>query len=319
VADGGVATRIAGLSAGIGEAFTRRVLDRAGVAADRAFVAQPEVADLVAAFGLRSPREAAILALPAAAALADPPISGYRVGAVGLTEAGELVLGGNLEFSGASIHHTVHAEGFVALRARALGRPLAALAITQARPCAHCRQVLAEMAWADGLRLVDPLGHDLALADLYPWPFTPGDLGRAGAGSPDGADGDHGTATGPGEPAPCELRPDPSLPPAVAAALEAAGRRAHAPYSGEPSAVVIRLGDGRLVGGAVLESVAFNPTIGPLQDALVGLAAAGVASDRAAEVWLGVAAEGRVEHERPVRDLLAAVAPAATLHITYWA
>ena len=34
--------------------------------------------------------------------------------------------------------------------------------------------------------------------------------------------------------------------------------------------MVLRLRGGALAGGAVLENVAFNPTIGPLQDALVG-------------------------------------------------
>ena len=81
---------------------------------------------------------------------------------------------------------------------------------------------------------------------------------------------------------------------------------------------MLRLADGRLVDGAVLESVAFNPTIGPLQDALVALAAAAVPYAAIREAWLGVDAAARVDHAGPTRDLLAAVAPAAALHITYW-
>jgi cytidine deaminase len=81
---------------------------------------------------------------------------------------------------------------------------------------------------------------------------------------------------------------------------------------------VLRLADDRLLEGSVLESVAFNPTIGPLQDALVALAAADIPTSAIREAWLGVAAAARVDHEGPTRDLLAAVAPAATLHITYW-
>jgi len=257
---------------------------------------------------LRDARDAALLALPAAAALARPPISSYRVGAVGVTEAGDLVLGGNLEFPGASIHHTVHAEGFVTLRARAHGTRLAALAISEARPCAHCRQVLAEMAWADELRLIDPLGHDLALADLYPWPFTPVDLGQAGAGAPHAAAGD-----GPGPVV------TPGVPDDVTSALADGRRRAHAPYSGEPAAVVLRLADGRLLVGAVLESVAFNPTIGPLADGLVEAVATGGDAGSITDAWLAVARDARVDHVGPTRDLLAAVAPRALLHVTYWA
>jgi cytidine deaminase len=268
-------------------------------------VAADDVAALLTEFGLRSTREAAILALPAAATLARPAISDYHVGAVGLTPGGELILGGNLEFPGASIHHTVHGEGFVTLRAGALGLALAELAIREARPCAHCRQVLAELAWADDLRIVDPLGHDLALQDIYPWPFTPADLGQARAA--------------PRVTAPTTVRLDGSSPGDIAAALLRAGARAHAPYSREPAAVVLRLADGRLAEGAVLESVAFNPTIGPLQDALVALVATEVPFDTIGDAWLGVARDGRVDHVGPTRDLLAAVAPGAALHTTYWA
>lgn len=262
------------------------------------------VASLMAELGLADPLDAAILALDAAAALARPPISSYRVGVVGIGAAsGDLYLGGNLEFPGASIWHTVHAEGFAALLARARGDRLAVLASTQTRPCAHCRQVLAEFEGGLDLRMVDPHGHDLRLEEVYPWPFAPGDLGQRGA-LPDAG------------PSPALLEPA-SLPEAIAAALASAGRRAHAPYSGCRSAVVLRLADGSLHDGACLESVAFNPTVGPLQDALVGLVAAGRRYDEIAEAWLAVPPRAAVNHEATTRDLLAAVAD-APLHTTYW-
>jgi cytidine deaminase len=303
-ADEAAAARLAKLADEVGDELVGSVRRMTAATNDIAFLAAADVAALITTFGLRSAREAAILAIPAAATLARPPISDYHVGAVGLATTGELVLGGNLEFPGASIHHTVHGEGFVTLRARALGRPLAELAISQARPCAHCRQVLAEMAWAADLRVVDPLGHDLALWDLYPWPFTPADLGGTGANPTVRA------VPGPGVEA--------SLPVDVRAGLLRAGASAHAPYSREPAAIALRLADGRLISGAVLESVAFNPTIGPLQDALVALAAGGIAFAAVREAWLGVTRQGRVDHVGPTRDLLAAVAPAASLHVTYW-
>jgi cytidine deaminase len=67
----------------------------------------------------------------------------------------------------------------------------------------------------------------------------------------------------------------------------------------------------------VLESVAFNPTVGPLQDALVGLVAAGRRYDEITDAWLAIGREAPVNHEAPTRDLLAAVA-AAPLQTTYW-
>jgi cytidine deaminase len=261
-------------------------------------------ASLVSELELVDVLDAAILGLVAAAALARPPISSYRVGVVGIGAAsGDLYLGGNLEFPGAAITHTVHAEGVAALLARARGDELAVLASTQTRPCAHCRQVLAEFAGGLDLRLIDPFGHDIRLEDVFPWPFAPGDLGQAGA-VPSGGE------------APVLADPS-SVPTDVAAVLASAGRRAHAPYSGSRSAIVLRLGDGSLVGGACLESVAFNPTIGPLQDALVGLVAAGRQYGEIAEAWLAVVPGAGVNHEAPTRDLLGAVA-SAPLHTTYW-
>jgi cytidine deaminase len=163
--------------------------------------------------------------------------------------------------------------------------------------------VLAEFEGAFEMRLIDPLGHDLRLGDVFPWPFAPADLGQGGAGP------DEGEAPALGEPG--------SLPDIVAEALAAAGRRAHAPYSGSQAAVVLRLSDGILIGGAVLESVAFNPTVGPLQDALVGLVAAGRRYDEIADAWLAVRRGALVNHGAPTRDLLAAVAD-VPLQTTYW-
>jgi len=315
------------MQADIGEAFTAAVLDAAAregsaredgaradgssrpTTSDRSALSPGAVAGLVERFGLASTREAALLALPAAATLARPHISDYHVGAVGVTGDGGIILGGNLEFPGASIHHTVHAEGFVTLRALALGEPLAELAVRQARPCAHCRQVLAELSWADTLRIVDPLGADVTLSDLYPVAFLPSDLDT--------------TPATPGLEEWPAIALDPArqdeLPPDVVDGLVRAGRRAHAPYSAEPAAVVLALADGRLASGACLESVAFNPTMGPLQDALVMLAASSVAYVDIRTAWLATVDGARVDHAGPTRDLLRAVAPDAELHVLAWA
>ncbi len=263
------------------------------------------VARLVEAFDLQAIDEAMVLSIETARALARAPISGYRVGAVGMAGSGDLILGGNLELPGASIAHTVHGEGFVTLLARARGELVTTLAISQARPCAHCRQVLAEMAGAPALRLIDPAGHMLRLADLYPWPFEPGDLGMDGALP--------GSVSWP------ELAvPAAAVPADVARALVRSGGASHAPYGRTPAAVALRLTDGRLVTGSVLESVAFNPTIGPIADALVCLLASGADYPDIAGAWLAVPAVAQVGHEAPVRDALAAIAPGVRLQVTYW-
>lgn len=311
VPDPALAARRGALRATHADGFAARLAAELAAAPDprhpAAVVPAAAAVRLAAATGLASIDDVMILALDAAAALARPPISGYRVGIVArLATSGDLVLGGNLEFPGSSIANTVHGEGFVQLVARARGEAVAVLAATQARPCAHCRQLLAETDGAGALRLIDPQGHDLGLGELYPWAFAPGDLGEPGAR--------------PGSVGWPELDvTDPSLPEGVAALLVAAGRRAHAPYSASPAAVVVRLADGRLASGAVLESVAFNPTVGPLADAVVGLVAAGTDPAAIREAWLAERAGARVRHEAQARELLAAAAPGATLRAVTWA
>ena len=292
---------------------TRRVAGGIDPLHPVAVVPAAVVAGLVDELGLAGVEEAMLLALGTAAGLARPPVSGYRVGAVGLAAgSGDLVLGGNQELPGAAIWQTVHAEGFVTLLARARGEAVSVLALRQARPCAHCRQVLAEIDGAlgdadgaAGLRLIDPEGRDVRLADLYPMPFSPSDLGMAGCVPGEGA-----------SPALDVL--DAAVPADAVQMLVRAGQRAHAPYSGARAAVALRLRGGGLVPGAVLESVAFNSTIGPVQDALVGLLAAGYAPGDVVAAWLAVAREAPVGHEAAAADALAAIAPGAPLHVTYW-
>ena len=311
--DEAAARRLAGLAGTLGaevETALREVV--AASVAPRAdplaasTVPAAEVARLVDRFGLASERELALLALPVAGALADPPISGYHVAAVGIeAETGDIVLGGNLEFPGTDLGTTIHAEGFVSLRVRRRGRTLKTLAVREAHPCAHCRQTLSEADAADRLEIVDLLGHELTLADLYPWPFRPTALGVPGD-RPD-------TVTWP------DLAFGGERPPgAIADLLLEAGGRAHAPYSRAPSAVVLRLGDGRLVAAGCVESVAFNPTISATQAALVEVAATGAKRAEVTAGWLARTAGGAVDPAAGFKALLAAVAPSAAAHVVDW-
>jgi len=261
---------------------------------------------LVETHGLAGVRDLMLLLLDVAKGYAQPPISSFFVGAVGLeSPSGDLILGGNVEFPGTHLGLTLHGEGFVATRVFNRGGDLAVIAIGEAHPCAHCRQYLSEFAASNALELIDPLGHTLTLAQLYPWPFDPDYLGEPGA-------------------VPAQLpRPNLALASAdldasIAEALLAAGRHAHAPYSKCPGAVVLELADGRLVSGASVESVAFNPTVGPLQSALVELLAAGRLYADIASATLGTTLAGAVDYSASTTELLAKIAPEARLTIVAW-
>lgn len=299
-----VALRVARLASSVGGVFTDQI---ASSLTDDHVLPRAAVERSIATFGLRGPREAMLLALATATGLAEPPISGFRVGAVGLErDTGDLILGANIEFPGDELRSTIHGEGFVFARAFARDTSIAVLATREARPCGHCRQFIVEFASAPDLDLIDPSGHTLTMAALLPWPFIPADLGKPGI------------ATDPNRWPALSVAPD-RLPPDVTETLVRAGRRAYAPYSQCPSAVALRLADGRLVAGACIESVAFNPSIGPLQAAIVEALALGAAFADIRSATLAVVAGGPVDVTNETRALLGVVAPDAPLSVTTWA
>lgn len=265
-----------------------------------------EVTILRQSFGLASVEELMLLALAPARGIARPPISNFFVGAVGLErETGNLILGGNVEFPGTHLGFTIHGEGFVFTRAAARGTTIETIAIGEAHPCAHCRQYISEFAGSRELTLIDPLGHRLSMAQLYPWPFDPDYLGERGAiaGAYD---------------ATLDLAAN-DWPATIADRLLDAGRRAHAPYSKCPGAVVLALSDGQLVSGFSVESVAFNPTMGPLQAAMINLIAHGYETSDIAEAALGTRLGGNVDYALSVTELFGKLAPGAPLSIVGWA
>ena len=249
--------------------------------------------------------EALMLALlPRAQALARPVISNFRVGAVGRErETGALILGANVEFPAAPPSDTIHAEQFLFSRAYHRGTSLDLVAVS-ARPCGHCRQFMAEFEGRDRLVILDPSGDRLTLAELLPWSFTPADLGEAGA-----------TAS-PGQ-AP-RVEHGGTVSAELCAALEAAGARAHTPYSRAPSAVVLQLDDGALVSGAAIENAAYNPGLAPLQAALINLIAAGRVYSEIRHAVIGAAPDGAVDHTAPTRRLLGSLAPQARFDSLAW-
>jgi cytidine deaminase len=152
---------------------------------------------------------------------------------------------------------------------------------------------------------VDSQGNRRTLDDLYPWPFRPAALGVPGD--------DPATVRW----SSLAIAAD-AAPPDVAGLLLDLGGRAHVPYSEAPSAVVLRLADGRLLGAAAVESVAFNPSISATQAALVELAA--VRGDAAAivEAWLARVRGARVDPEAGFRALITAAAPTASVRTVDW-
>lgn len=310
-ADAELAARIESLEQSVGAGLSEAIAALAPFSPARiahnsgGIIFRADAEALVSRFELRSIDELMRLLVPIARHAARPPISNFFVGAVGLeAETGNLILGGNIEFSRTNLTYTVHGETCLAMRAFSRGTSLAVIALGEAHPCAHCRQFLSEFIWSRSLTLIDRIGHTLTLAQLYPWPFDPAYLGNEGAVP---GRSDEGLAL-----APHGLDPD------LAAALLAAGRRAHAPYSKCPGAVVLRIKGGGIVAGASVESVAFNPSMGPVSAAMIDLFAHGLDPRDIDDATLAVRSGGAVDHAASAHEQLAALRRGLPLTVLDW-
>ena len=202
--------------------------------------------------------------------LAQPPVSGFRVGAAALGLSGRAYVGVNVELPGQPLQQTIHAEHFCVGAAVANGGEtgLAAVAVTAA-PCGHCRQMLAELEGAETL-VVFMRGADgrvlrlRLLGDLLPHAVSASLLGSTLA------DFRRDTAR-----TRLEARPDAALPRGCAAPLQEGMRAlksAQVAYSRARAACAIVTHDGQAYCGAALESVAFNPGVPPMQSAIIQFA-----------------------------------------------
>ncbi|KAJ7973715.1 Cytidine deaminase [Quillaja saponaria] len=212
--------------------------------------------------------------------LARPPISNYHVGAIGFGSSGRIFLGVNLEFPGLPLHHSVHAEQFLVTNLSINAEPHLDYLVVSAAPCGHCRQFLQEIRGAPDIKLlITSDGHDKfnPLSHFLSHRFGPDNL----------LDKEVPLLLEPHHNRLSFLRESNNLSNGICngnsskidgklkhAALEAANK-SHAPYSGSPSGVALMDFEGKIYKGSYMESAAYNPSLGPVQAALVAYVAGG--------------------------------------------
>ncbi len=238
--------------------------------------------------------------LPLAESFSRPSLSGYRVGAIIQGTSGHLYLGGNLEVPANVLGFSVHAEQSASFNAYMSGESgIAALAVTAA-PCGHCRQFLNELSAGRDIRILLKTGLRSRLSALLPYPFGPKDLGMTE--SPFSRKRQSIT-----------LAAD-SADELAAQALEMA-RQSYAPYSKSPSGVAVRSVSGRVYSGSYIENAAFNPSLSPLQTALVGMSMANEDFANIAAVDLVELDQAPISQESATRAVMSALAPGSQLRI----
>lgn len=192
--------------------------------------------------------------LPVAAAYSVAPISKFYVGAISRGESGNLYFGANMEFADVALQQTVHAEQSAITHAWIRGEKALTDITINYSPCGHCRQFMNELNAAPDLKIHLPERAPSKLYDYLPDAFGPRDLNITTL-LMDAQE--HGMQTR-------------TTDPLVSAALEAANH-SHAPYSQSYAGVALQMQSGAIYQGMYAENAAFNPSLPPLQAALINL------------------------------------------------
>ena len=249
-----------------------------------------EVAQFLRSSGMTI--EQLMLALiPQAQQSAIPPISNFFVGAVSQGASGSLYFGANYEFVGQALSFTVHGEQAATANAIAHGETGMQMLAVSAAPCGYCRQFLYELTTASTLQILLPNTPAALLPTLIPDAFGPADLGvTAALMSPQS----HGMTLS-------------SSDPLVQAALKAANV-SYAPYTSSYAGVALKTKDGGIFTGSVAENAAFNPSMSPLEAAVVSLVINGGKSYAdIADAVLVEAANSKASQAAATRDVLGTI------------
>lgn len=243
--------------------------------------------------------EALLLALVAwARRWARPLVSHFQVGALALGGSGRLYFGANIEWLGLPLNETVHAEQAAILHAWVGGETELRAVVASSAPCGLCRQFMLELP--EPRPRVLALGHPLDSLDAYlPSHFGPTELGRAPQLLRTSAQG-------------LALLDEHEANPLVGMALAAADRSS-APYTGSLAGVAVSLADGQRFAAGVIESVAYNPTLGPMQAALVAVHLQGGRIEDVREAVLVEVEGAPVSHSESAQRILASVVPGIVL------
>lgn len=190
--------------------------------------------------------------LPLAAACALTPVSHFKVGAIARGISGTLYFGANMEFSGTPLQQTIHAEQCAVTHAWLRNEASLVSITVNYTPCGHCRQFMNELNSGTDLHIHLPGRPASTLGQYLPDSFGPKDLDITTL-LMDPVD--HGY----------KIAETDAL---TQAALDGANH-SHAPYSQSHSGVALETADGTIYAGRYAENAAFNPSLPPLQAALI--------------------------------------------------
>jgi cytidine deaminase len=237
--------------------------------------------------------------VPYATKYATPPISNFQVGAVAHGLSGAIYFGANIEFYNEALSFTVHAEQASIAHAISYGETgIDCLAISAA-PCGYCRQFLYEITNCSSTPDITILinKEQYLLSALLPQAFGPQDLSVT-------------TRLMLPQNNNIQLIP----PPAdqfIENALIAANK-SYSPYTFDYSGVCLVTTNGCYV-GAYAENAAYNPSMSPLEAAVVQLIMSGDSYANINRAILVEAQTNKISQLTATTDVLSAIAESVKL------
>lgn len=220
------------------------------------FVLSKERVDLITQMTGLKPQELLQRLIPIVKKNAQPPISNYYVGCAALGKSGTIYAGVNIEFLGCPLNQAVHGEQFLITNASLHGETAFDSIAISAAPCGHCRQFMNEIGEEATFDIITFNNPPERLQSLLPRAFGPQDLDIQGRLLT--ARGDISRANNASS---------------IEEAAKIASEMSYVPYTKSPAGVALRTVDGKIYSGYCLENAAYNPSLSPLQVALVALLA----------------------------------------------
>lgn len=223
-----------------------------------------EARQMMVDMDLKSTKELLKALLQPASTLARPPISQFHVGAAGVTPAGDVYIGVNVEFPDMPLNNSIHAEQFLIANLKHHKEAELSVVAVNAAPCGHCRQFFSELQCAETLEFLfanDSKWRSYRLHELLPMRFKPQDL--LGDDPPPLLLSPQNHPFKFSEDAPASIAQQSSNPlfeSAAQVALQEA-QESYCPYSNCPAGVAIITKDGKVYGGGYMESCAYNPSM----------------------------------------------------------
>lgn len=218
------------------------------------FVLSKEKVDMLTQSTGLKPQELLQRLIPIVKRNAQPPISNYFVGCAALGKSGAIYTGVNIEFLGCPLNQAVHGEQFLITNARLHGEAAFDSIAISAAPCGHCRQFMNEIGEEATFDIITFNNAPERLQALLPRAFGPQDLDIQGRlMTPCGDIGRANSAK------------------TLEEAASIASTMSYVPYTQSSAGIALRTKDGKIYSGYCLENAAYNPSLSPLQVALIAL------------------------------------------------